>query len=58
MSAIPQSSLDKTLVDRIIELLKAQQGFSYFKKFYYGDPFNIPISVMPCVAVDLLRTQI
>ena len=58
MSAIPQSSLDKTLVDRIIELLKAQQGFSYFKKFYYGDPYEIPLHDMPCVAVELLRTEI
>src|SRR5215210_2868515 len=58
MSAIPQSSLDKTLVDTVIELLKDQLGVNYFKKFYYGDPFNIPTSLMPCVAVDLLRTQI
>ena len=58
MSAIPPASLDKTLVDTIIELLKAQQGFSYFKKYYYGDPYDIPLSDMPCVAVELLRTQI
>ncbi len=58
MSAIPQSSLDKTLVDTIIGLLKEQQGFSYFKKYYYGDPYEIPLSDMPCVAVELLRTQI
>ncbi len=58
MSAILPSSLDKTLVDTITELLKAQQGFSYFKKFYYGDPYEIPLSDMPCIAVELLRTQI
>lgn len=58
MSAISQSSLDKPLVDTIINLLKEQQGFSYFKKFYYGDPYEIPLSDMSCVADELLRTQI
>jgi hypothetical protein len=55
---IPQSSLDKTLVDTIIELLRTNQGFSYFKKFYYGDPYEIHFSDMHCIAVELLRTQI
>lgn len=58
MNRIPQSSLDKTIVDTVIELLKAEQGFNYFKKFFYGDPWEIPVSVMPCVAVELIRTQI
>lgn len=51
-------SLDKTIVDRIIELLRDNQGFSLFKKFYYGDPIEIPLSDMPCIAVELLRTAI
>jgi hypothetical protein len=55
---IPRSSLDKTLIDRVIDLLKSQQQFNFFKKFYYGDPYQIPTSYMPCVAVELLRTQI
>src|SRR5687767_4385361 len=58
MSQIPQSSLEKTVVDRIIELIRAEQGFAYFKKFYYGDPYDIPKSDMPCIAVDLLKTHI
>lgn len=58
MSTIPQSSLDKTIVDRIIELLRNAQGFAYFKKFYYGDPYDIPKTEMPCIAVDLLKTHI
>lgn len=52
------TSLDKTLVDRVIELLRAQEGFNIFKKFYYGDPFEIPLTEMPCVAVELLRTKV
>jgi hypothetical protein len=58
MMHIPQSSLDRTLVDQIIELIKNDQGFAYFKKFYYGDPLEIPPSEMPCITVDLLRTSI
>lgn len=58
MSTIPRTSLDKTLVDTVIELLKANQGFSYFKKFYYGDPYDISLQNMPCVVVELLRTRI
>ncbi len=58
MSPLPASSLDKTIVDQVIDLLKSQQGFGYFKKYYYGDPYEIPLSDMPCVAVELLRTQI
>jgi hypothetical protein len=58
MSPLPQTSLEKTLVDTIIELLKAEQSFNHFKKFYYGDPYDIPQSYLPCVAVELLRTQI
>lgn len=55
---IPQSSLEKTVVDRIIELIKDEQGFAYFKKFYYGDPYDIPKHEMPCIAVDLLKTEV
>lgn len=55
---IPNSALDKTLVDRIIELLRSKQQFNTFKKFYYGDPYQIPSAYMPCVVVELLRTQI
>ena len=58
MNPIPPTSVDKTLVDRIIELLRAQQGFNLFKKFYYGDPYEIPTSDMPCISVELLKTQI
>jgi hypothetical protein len=55
---IPTTSHEKTLVDRIIELLKSEQQFNTFKKFYYGDPYQIPTSYMPCIVVELLRTQI
>ncbi len=58
MSPLPASSLGKTLVDTIIDLLKQQQGFGYFKKYFYGDPYEIPLSDLPCIAVELLRTQI
>src|SRR5437867_4206443 len=58
MSQIPRTSFDKTLVDVIIELLRTHEGFSHFKKFYYGDPYDIPLSEMPCIVVELLRTQI
>lgn len=58
MSPIPQSSLDKTIVDRIIELLRDAQGFTFFNKLYYGDPYEIPKDNMPCIAVDLLKTHI
>jgi hypothetical protein len=58
MNPLPQSSLDKTVVDRIIELLRDAQGFTFFKKFYYGDPYDVPKSDMPCIAVDLLKTHI
>jgi len=34
MNPLPQSSLEKTVVDRIIELLRDAQGFTFFKKFY------------------------
>jgi hypothetical protein len=52
------TSYGKTLVDTIIELLKAEQGFNHFKRFYYGDPYDIPISYMPCVVVELQKTNI
>ncbi len=41
-----------------MELIKDEQGFAYFKKFYYGDPLEIPTNDMPCVAIELLKTQI
>ena len=47
-----------TLVDDIINYLKAGVPRGYFLAFFYGDPLDIPISYMPCIAVELLREQI
>jgi hypothetical protein len=58
MTQISHASLEKTVVDKIIELIRSDQSFAYFKKFYYGDPLEIPPSELPCVAVDLLKTSI
>lgn len=55
---INKTSYDRTLIDRIIEVLRNQEGFNYFKKFYHGDPYDIPLSNMPCVVVELQRTRI
>lgn len=49
---------DKTLPDRIIDLLKASEFGNFFKFFIYGDPIIIPYSAMPCVTVDLTSTEI
>jgi hypothetical protein len=57
MIQISQASLEKTVVDKITELVRADQSFAYFKKFYYGDSLEIPPSELPCVAVDLLKTS-
>jgi len=58
VSQIARTTFAKTIVDTIIDLLKSQERFNYFKKFYYGDPFEIPLSAMPCIAVDLLKTSV
>jgi hypothetical protein len=56
---MPANNLyDKTIVDRIIDLLKGSELGSYFQKFYYGDPLLIGSSAIPCCVVELQGTKI
>lgn len=56
MAANPQFS--DTLIDTILNIIKTSERGNYFKAFYYGDPVDFPASVMPCIAVELQKTQI
>jgi len=47
-----------TVVDTIINLLKANLPDGYFKKYFYGDPLDIPTSYLPCVMVSKKTTNI
>lgn len=55
------NQFQKTLIDRILDYLQNETiGLppGYFKTFFYGDPLIIPISLMPCVAVEKVQTDI
>lgn len=46
-----------TIADTIIGLLKTNLGSSFFKQYYYGDPWIIPQSSLPCVCVDTVEER-
>lgn len=48
----------KTLIDVIKGYLQEELPGGYFTGVYYGDPLDIPSSMLPCVAIEKLRTQI
>lgn len=48
----------ETIVDTVIKILKSNLPPGYFKEFYYGDPINIPTSLLPCVMVSKDKTRI
>lgn len=48
----------KTLIDTIIDYLDTNLPKGYFKIVFYGDPMQIPFSLLPCVAVEKLGTKI
>jgi hypothetical protein len=55
---MPDIQFQPTVIDTIIDILKAGDTSNYFKAFYYGDPIDFPTSVMPCIAVELKSTKI
>lgn len=48
--------LKKTIVDLILDILKAQLGTTY-KAYFYGDPIAIQQSLLPAIAIDIERTE-
>lgn len=51
----------KTLIDVILGYLQGETiGLvpGYFKSFFYGDPLVIPSSLLPCVSVEKISTDI
>ncbi len=49
---------EKTLPDTIKDYLNKELPKGYFKIIFYGDPMNIPSSLLPCIAIEKTRTQI
>jgi hypothetical protein len=49
------SNAYKTASERILANLHDQ--FPKFKEFFYGDPFAIPVSQLPCIIVDPGKTH-
>jgi hypothetical protein len=48
----------ETIGDTIIRFLKEGLPSGYFQEFFYGDPLEIPTSLMPCVVVEKIKTDI
>jgi hypothetical protein len=48
----------KTIEDTIIEFLKSNLPEGYFKNFYYGDPYEIPESLLPAICVEKIKTDV
>lgn len=48
----------KTLVDTIKGLLVDNLPQGFFTTFFYGDPLDIPSSLMPCVAIERQHSKI
>lgn len=53
----PNSTLD-TIADRVIKLLRDNLSESFAKKFYYGDPVYINLSLLPCIIVERNSTRV
>ncbi len=51
-------TFEKTLPDTIKDYLTNDLPKGYFKIIFYGDPMNIPSSLLPCIAVDKINTKI
>lgn len=52
------SQYKDTVVDTVIEFLKKTLPQGYFQQYFYGDPIQIPTSLMPCVVVEKQQTDI
>lgn len=46
-----------TVIDTLIELFKDNFGSGTFKAYFFGDPMDIPKSMMPCLIIDLNSTS-
>jgi hypothetical protein len=53
-----QVQFAETIQDTILRYLRNNLPQGYFKAYFYGDPMDIPDSLLPCVVVERLRTQI
>jgi len=53
-----QTQYSETISDTIIRYLKNNLPQGYFKYFLYGDPLDIPASLLPCIAVEILKEEL
>jgi hypothetical protein len=53
-----QIAFQNSIGDTIVKYLRENLPQGYFKAFYYGDPYDIPESLMPACVVEKLKTDV